>query len=308
MSNLYDVIIIGGGPAGLTAGQYSARAGLKALILDKSAHGGALAYASVIENYPGLKEPIAGKDLLTIFREQALRFGAEYKESKVIGTRLDGEIKEVYTMDDSYQSKTVIIATGSLGRKTTIEGETDFLGRGVSYCAICDAAFYKGKEVAVLGMSEEAIKESIYLTKFASRVYLISPVKLKERLEEINNLEILEGFTAIAIKGTDTVEEILLRDNRGEQKSLQISGVFVYLQGNKPITDFLGDAVELSEDGCIKMNSSMETNLPGVFCAGDVSCTEVRQVVVAASHGCIAALSVEQYISKRKRKRFDWHK
>lgn len=308
MSEIYDVIIIGGGPAGLTAAQYSSRAGLKTIVLDKSPHGGALAYASVIENYPGLKEPIAGKDLLSIFREQAIKFGAEYKESKVIGVRLEGETKEVYTMDNSYQSKTVIIATGSLGRKTTIEGETEFLGRGVSYCAICDAAFYRDKEVAVLGMSEEAIKESIYLTKFASKVYLISPLKLKETIEDITNLEILEGYSAISIKGNDTVETIILREQKGEQKSLSISGVFVYLQGNKPITDFLGDTVELLEDGCIKANSSMETNISGVYCAGDVSCTGIRQVVVAASHGCIAALSAEQYISKRKRKRFDWHK
>ncbi|HIJ59024.1 MAG TPA: FAD-dependent oxidoreductase [Nitrospirae bacterium] len=308
MSDVYDVIIIGGGPAGLTAAQYSARAGLRTLILDKSPYGGALAYASVIENYPGLKEPMAGKDLLNIFREQALRFGAVYKETKVIGVKLDQEIKDIYTMDETYQAKVVIIATGSLGRKTTIEGEAEFLGRGVSYCAICDSAFYRGKVVCVLGTSEEAIREAIYLTKFASKVFLISPIRLKEEIEALSNLEILEGYSALAIKGSDTVHTVILRDNKGEKREISLDGVFVYLQGNKPITDFLGDSLELSEDGCIKTNSSMETNVPGVFCAGDVSCTEIRQVVVAASHGCISALSAEQFISKRKKKKFDWHK
>ena len=164
---MYDVVIIGGGPAGLSAAQYAARGRLNTLVLDKSKTAGALAFTSKIENYPGLPEPLPGNELLDIFREQAVGFGAEYVETQVIGAKLDAEIKEVYTMDKTYQAKTLIIATGSMGRKPSITGEKEFLGRGVSYCAICDAAFYKGKTVCVIGDSEEAVKEAGVLTRFA---------------------------------------------------------------------------------------------------------------------------------------------
>lgn len=308
MSNLYDVLIIGGGPAGLTAAQYSARAGLKTLVIDKSPSAGALAYASIIENYPGFKEPIRGKDLLSLFREQAIGFGAQYNESQVIGVRLEGDTKEVYTMDSTYKCSALIIATGSMGRKPTIKGEAEFLGRGVSYCAVCDAAFYRGKKVSVIGGSEEALKEAEYLTRFADRVLLLSPVKLKETPGQIPNLEIHEGITVTVITGSSVVESLTVKDSSGKESTIPIDGVFIYLQGNKPITDFLGESLALTDEGAIPMKQSMETNIPGVFCAGDVTSTEVRQVVVAASQGCIAALSAEQYITKRKRKRFDWHK
>ena len=152
---LYDVIIIGGGPAGLSAAQYAARSGMKTIVLDKSSTAGALAFTSKIENYPGLPDPISGKDLLDIFRKQATAFGAEYQEQQVVGVKLDDEIKEVFTMNGSFRGKSVIIATGSMGRKPTIKGEAEFLGRGVSYCAVCDAAFYRGKTVCVVGDSEE---------------------------------------------------------------------------------------------------------------------------------------------------------
>src|SRR5208283_4688082 len=247
---LYDVVIIGGGPAGLSAAQYAARAKLKTVVIDKSSTAGSLAYASLIENYPGLENPMTGKELLEFFRKQALVFGAEYVESQVIGCSLQGEIKEVLTMDRTFQAKTVIVATGSMGRKATIKGEADFLGRGVSYCAICDAAFFKGKTVCVIGDSEEAVKEAGVLTRFAETTYLIAPSqKLKVRDDhpvlKMDTLRIILGHTV--------------------------------------------------------------TSLPGVFAAGDVTCTEVRQVIVAAANGCVAALSAEKYIFQRKRRRYDWH-
>lgn len=309
---LYDVVIIGGGPAGLTAGQYAARAGLRTVILDKSASAGALAFASVIENYPGVG-PISGKELLDIFREQAVGFGAEYIETQVIGVNLTGEVKETYTMDRTYKSKAVIIATGAMGRKPTIKGEAEFLGRGVSYCAVCDAAFFKGKTVCVLGDSEEALKEAGYLSRFAETVYLISPSS-KLKVEEDNpnlripNLKIMLGYTATEIQGNEVVERIRLRNSEGKEETLELSGVFVYLHGSRPIVDFLQGALELSDDECIVTNKMMETSIPGVFAAGDVTCTEVRQVVIAAAHGCIAALSAEKYITQRKRRRYDWAK
>lgn len=310
--SLYDVVIIGGGPAGLSAAQYASRAKLKTVVLDKSATAGALAFASLIENYPGLERPVTGKELLNIFRKQAIDFGAEYVEAQVIGVSLGGEVKEVFTMDKTYQGRTVIIATGSMGRKPTIKGEAEFLGRGVSYCAVCDAAFFKGKTVCVLGDSEEAVKESGYLTRFAETVYLISPSqKLKvdedNPILKIQNLRVILGHTVTSIEGSELVERIRLKDIKGNESTIDLSGVFVYLHGSRPVVDFLQGSVELSEDECIFTNKMMETSIPGVFSAGDVTCTEVRQVVVAAAHGCIAALSAEKYIFHRKRRRYDWH-
>lgn len=311
--HLYDVIIIGGGPAGLSAAQYAARSNLKTVVIDKSKTAGALAFASKIENYPGLAEPMTGKELLDIFRGQAIRFGAEYIEAQVVGVSLEGEIKEVYTMEATYKGRTVIIATGSMGRKPTIKGEKEFLGRGVSYCAICDAAFFRGKTVCVIGDSEEAVKEAGLLTGFAETVYLISP-SMKLKVEEghpvlkKDNLKVLTGHTVTSIEGSDVVERIKMIDHENNESTLELSGVFVYLHGSKPVVDFLGEKVELSEDECVVTNRMMETSIPGVFAAGDVTCTEVRQVVIAAANGCVAALSADKYIHHRKRRRYDWAK
>ncbi|MFZ3121966.1 MAG: FAD-dependent oxidoreductase [Thermodesulfovibrionales bacterium] len=313
MSDLYDVIIIGGGPAGLSAAQYAARAKLKTIVLDKSRTAGALAFAHRIENYPGLSEPLTGKELLDIFRKQATNFGAEYAEVQVIGVNLSSNVKEVFTMDKNYSGKTVIIATGSMGRKPTIKGEAEFLGKGVSYCAICDAAFYKGKTVCVIGDSEEAVKEAGLLTKFAETVYLISPssrLKVEDDYPVLSepHLKILLGQSVTAIEGTEIVERIKMSGADKKETSLEVSGVFAYLHGNKPVVDFLGGNVELSEEECIIANRMMETSIPGVFAAGDMTCTEVRQIVVAAANGCVAALSAERYITHRSRRRYDWAK
>ncbi len=310
--SVYDVVIIGGGPGGLSAAQYASRAKLKTVVIDKSATAGALAFASLIENYPGLERPVTGKELLDIFRKQAIDFGAEYAEAQVIGVSLEGEVKQVFTMDKTYEGKTIIIATGSMGRKPTIKGEAELLGRGVSYCAVCDAAFFKGKDVCVIGDSEEAAKEAGYLTKFADTVYLISPSR-KLKVDDdhpalkIPNLKAVLGNTVTSIEGSELVERIWLKDTQGSESILELSGVFVYLHGSKPVIDFLQGAVEVSEDECVSTNKMMETNIPGVFSAGDVTCTEVRQVVVAAAHGCVAALSAEKYIFHRKRRKYDWH-
>lgn len=307
---IYDVVIIGGGPAGLSAAQYASRSKLKTIVLDKSATAGALAYAASIENYPGLERPVSGKELLRIFRDQAVRFGAEYRELQVIGVKLDSEIKEVFTMEGTYRGRTVIIATGSMGRKATIKGEAEFLGRGVSYCAVCDAAFFKGKEVCVIGNSEEAVKEAGYLTRFAASVHLISPTpKLKAEGHpalQSANLKVVPDTVVTAIEGSDIVERVRLRDSRNSERELPLSGVFVYLQGSRPVVEFLNGAVELTEQECIDSNRMMETPLPGVFAAGDVICTETRQVVTAVSNGCVAALSAEKYIHHRSRRRYDW--
>jgi len=310
--DLYDVVIIGGGPAGLAAGQYAARGQLKAVILDKSATAGALAYSSRIENYPGLARPVPGKELLDIMRQQAIDFGAEYVETQIVGVNISGEIKEAIAMDRAFSGKTVIIATGSMGRKPSIQGEGEYLGRGVSYCAVCDAAFYRGMKVCVIGNSEEAIKEAGVLSRFAETVYLIAPSQklyaedhpvLKEP-----NVKVLLGYKVTAIEGSELVERIRMRDAEDKETEMALAGVFVYLYGNKPVVDFLFGAIETNEEGCIPVNAMMETSIPGVFAAGDVTCSEIRQVVVAASQGCISALSAERYLFKRKKVRMDWAK
>ena len=309
---VYDVVIIGGGPAGLTAGQYASRARLKTIILDKSATAGALAYSSRIENYPGLTKPLPGKELLDIMREQAIGFGAEYVEAQIVGVNLSGEMKEAITMNMPISGKTMIIATGSMGRKPGIKGEGEFLGKGVSYCAICDAAFYRGFKVCVIGNSEEAVKEAGVLARFAETVYLISPTpKLHVDDHPVfkePNVKVLAGYTVTSIEGKELVEKIKMTNPEKKEAELELAGVFVYLHGNKPVVDFLYNAIETNEDGCIPVNAMMETSVPGVFAAGDVTCTEVRQVVVAASQGCLAALAAEKYLYKRTRYKMDWGK
>jgi thioredoxin reductase (NADPH) len=308
---LYDVVIIGGGPAGLSAAQYAARANLKTIVLDKSPTAGALAFANKIENYPGLIKPLSGKELLSIFREQAKKFGAEYVETQVTGAKLKDEIKEVYTVDKTYKGKTVIIATGAMGRKPSIKGERRFLGKGVSYCAVCDAAFFKDRTVCVIGNSEEAVKEAELLKKFAKTIYLIAPLKefhISKGLVS-KGLKLITGHRIVAIDGGDVVTKVRIQDiETGKERDIPTDGVFIYLHGNKPIVDFLNFSVDLSDEECIITNKMMETSIPGVFAAGDVTCVGVRQVVVAAAYGCIAALSAEKYIHHRKRRRYDWSK
>jgi thioredoxin reductase (NADPH) len=310
--DVYDVVIIGGGPAGLSAAQYSARSRLKTVVLDKSSTAGALAYTNMIENYPGICEPMSGRELLNIFKRQALGFGAEYLEdTQVIGVKLDGEVKEVHTMDRTFKGRAVIIATGAMGRKATIKGESEFLGRGVSYCAICDAAFFKGKTVCVLGDSEEAVKEAGLLSRYAGTVYLIAPL---DRLKvgddhpalKAPNLKVMLGYRVKAIEGSDVVERIRMVDSKEQESVLELSGVFVYIHGSRPVVDFLGEMVETSEEECVVTNRLMYTSIPGVFAAGDVTCTEVRQVVIAAANGCTAALSADKYLHHRKRTKYDW--
>ncbi len=309
--NRYDVIIVGGGPAGLTAAQYTARAKLKTIVLDKSSLSGALAYTGRIENYPGVK-PMSGVELLNILNEQAIDFGAEYVQTQVVGIDITGEPKKVFTMKGEYTAGAIIIATGSMGRRPTLKGEEDFLGKGVSYCASCDAAFFGGKIAAIVGSSMEALEEADVVAKYAKKVYIISPYKKLPRSKqpepviENQKVEVLYETHMKAIYGDEVVKGITVADSSGKENNIAVDGVFMYLHGTRPITDFLQGSIDITEDGCIEVDRGMQTSIDGVFAAGDVTCKKVRQAIISAAEGCIAALSAERYLYHRKGTVSDW--
>ncbi|MHB1006497.1 MAG: NAD(P)/FAD-dependent oxidoreductase [Chloroflexota bacterium] len=307
----YDVAIVGSGPAGTTAGIYAARARLKAILIDKANLGGALGITSRIANYPGIgyDREMSGADLLSLMHEHARAFGVEFLQTQVFGLDLSGEIKEIYTSDRTVRSKTVILATGAGSRENKLPGEEEFLGRGVSYCAICDAAFYNGKTAAVLGSSQETVEEALVLSKFASGVFVFNPTpqfvadaEAVEQLTESPGVQVRYRHRALAIEGGDTVKTLRLRGPEGEV-SFAVDGVFVYLPGNKPATGFLEGTLELDERGFIHTDAHLATSVPGVFAAGDVRGADVQQVVIACADGCIAALSADKHINKRERAR-----
>ncbi|MGB4595381.1 MAG: FAD-dependent oxidoreductase [Anaerolineaceae bacterium] len=314
-NTIYDVIIIGGGPAGASAGIYTARAGLKTAILDKGITTGALGITSKIANFPGIPHEISGADLLEVIRQQAISFGAEFIDDKAIGTDLQSNPKTVYGNLNVYTAKSVIIATGSMGRGNRVSGEEKLLGRGVSYCAVCDAAFYKGKKVAVAGSTDEAVEEALYLTQFASEVLFLSPIpeinapeSLVKELEDQPHVKMMRGAVLREIQGEQKVDAIIIGTRTAKPKTYLVDGVFVYLQGGKPITDFLKGQLELAETGCLVVDREYQTAIPGVFAIGDVLCQHIKQAVVAAADGAIAAIAAEKFIRGRKQMGFDWNK
>jgi len=313
-STLYDILIIGGGPAGATAGIYSARAGLKVGILDKGLTTGALGTTSKIANYPGVDGEISGADLLKVMRKQAQGFGAEFINDKAIGSDLSSNPKVIFGNFGVYSARAIIIATGSMGRANLIKGEAELLGRGVSYCAVCDAAFFKGKDVAVIGKSDEAIEEALYLTRFVKTLHFFSPTEqvnvpaetLAELTEKVN-VVMHPGSVVREICGEQKVEclRVSVRGSK-EEESLPVEGAFVYLQGGKPITDFVAGQLEISEEGCLQVDRENQTAIPGVYAVGDVLCSHLKQAVIAASDGAVAAISAEKWLRGKARYRTDW--
>ena len=309
VSDTYDIIIIGGGPAGLTAAQYASRANLKVIILDRPQIAGALHLAGMVENYPGLIEPLTGQALLDIFRDQALKFGAIYEEEKVVGVKLDSEMKEVYGLKANYLGKAVIIASGSMARQAGIPGEAQYIGRGVSYCATCDAPFFRGLTVCVVGDTAEAVKEADYLAGFAKCVYLIMSRKAPEGIDINPSIHVITSSSLISIAGDNVVKRILVkRFDSSRDQQIETDGVFIYLHGAAPSVDFLDSSIATGDKACIVTHQSTNTSIPGVYAAGDVTCSAVRQVVVSAAYGCIAALEAEKYIRQRRGHRYDWSK
>ncbi len=314
-NEVYDLVIVGGGPAGATAAIYAARANLKTAVLDKGLTTGALGITSKIANYPGIEGEISGAELLSIMRKQAISFGAQFIDDKAIGADLKATPKLIFGNQGVYQARAVVIATGSMGRSNLIKGEAEFLGRGVSYCAVCDAAFFKGTDLVVTGSSDEAVEEALYLTRFARKVTLIAPAaelrapqELVAELEAKPNAEILRGTVVREVLGKERVSAVRYMTRGKKEQELAVSGVFVYLQGGVPVTDWLQGQLELSETGCLRVDSEYQTAIPGVFAVGDVLCLQIKQAVIAAADGAIAAIAADKYLRGRKQLGFDWSK
>ena len=309
-----DVVIIGGGPGGCTCALYTSRSNLKTVILDKNPSVGALAITHQIANYPGVPVDISGEKLLTLMREQAVQYGTDYRRAQVFGIDASGEWKMVYTPEGTFKAKALVLASGAMGRPASFKGEADFLGKGVSYCATCDGAFYKNREVAVVGVNKEAIEVATVLTKFASTVHWITSSDPKSDNEEAmelmdnSNIKHWSRTRLLEILGDDMgVNGVVVKNKQEENPiNLNLDGVFVYMSGSKPITDFLGDQIALKEDGGVIVDDFMSTNSDGVWAIGDIRNTPFKQAVVAASDGCIAAMSIDRYLNSRKNIRVDW--
>ena len=300
----YDVVIIGGGPSGLTAGLYASRARLSSLLIEKAATGGYIVNAGLVENYPGFPQGISGLELAELMNKQAAKYGLETLLAEVNGLELRGKQKVVKTTEGDIVAKAVIIAGGSDRVKLGVPGEEEFTGKGVAYCALCDAAFYRDLPVAVVGGGNAAINEALELSKFASKVTVIHRRQelravriLQERAFAEPKIEFLWNAVVEAIEGEDMVKRLRLRNVlTGEKSVLAISGIFVAI-GFKPNTDYLKGILSLDATGAIITNEKMETEVPGIFAAGDIRSGSIRQVIAAAGDGAVAAIYAERFIA-----------
>ncbi len=301
----YDVIIIGGGPAGLTAGLYTARARRKSLLMEKGLLGGLITYASEVENFPGFPEGISGMELGERLHQQATKYGLETIYADATGIKLQGERKVITTAGGDFSAGAVIVASGSERLKLGIPGEEEFTGRGVSFCATCDASFFADQPVAVIGGSNAALNEALDLAKVTSRVTLIhrrdqlrATRILQERAFSEPKIEIMWNTTASHIEGTGTVKQLRLRNVlTGEGSILEIAGVFIAI-GFKPNTEFVKELLPLDEDGQIFTNRQQETEIAGIFAAGDVRSGSPKQAIAAAGDGATAGFFADRFLSK----------
>lgn len=296
---MYDVIIIGGGPAGLSAGIYAARARLKTAILEKQMPGGQAGVTDFIENYPGYPDGVQGSELAMKMLEQAQKFGCEFLYDEV--THVDLTTKKVTTSSGEYTWKALIICTGADPRNLNIPGEDTLTGRGISFCATCDGALFSGKTVAVIGGGDSAVKEALFLTKFASKVFVIhrrdelrAEKIIQEKAFDNPRIEFIWDTVATAISGEQRVTGVTLKNVKtGKEKTLSVDGIFIYI-GRMPNTSLFD--VE-KDSGYIVTDENMHTSVAGVFAAGDCRKKQHRQVATAVGDGAAAAMSAEEYIS-----------
>ena len=302
-----DLVILGGGPAGLTAAIYSARAKMNMILLENAILGGQVRNSYTIENYPGFKS-VEGSTLADIMHEQAMELGAVIDEfDPIIDIKLSDNEKLVETGNYIYKAKTVIIATGASPKKLPIPSEKEFSGKGIHYCAVCDGAMYEGKNIGVVGGGNSALEEAIFLTKFAKKVYLIRRYDYfrgeKSLLHEAENnekIEILYNTDLVDVKGSNFVDKAIVKDTKtNEERELEVSAIFGYIGTEPKTSEFEGD-LELNKYGYIITDENMRTNIAGVYAAGDVREKEYRQITTAVADGTIAALEAEKYVVENK--------
>jgi thioredoxin reductase (NADPH) len=301
-----DLIIIGGGPAGLTAGLYACRSRLNVILIEKAITGGQVMTTELIENYPGFPEGISGPELAQKFYTHALNFGLEKLDAEVIKIEIDGKIKKI-TLDSGevYRAKTIILATGANPRKLGVTGEDKLRGRGVSYCATCDGAFFKNKRICIVGGGDTAVEEAIYLTKFVTQLYIIHRREqlratkiIQERAFTNPKIKIIWNSVVESINGDESVESVNLKNVKtNEIIQLPLEGVFVFV-GYDPNTEFVKDILKLDQQGYVIVNDILETSASGIFAAGDVNNRFLKQVSTAVGDGATAAVAAEKYIEE----------
>jgi thioredoxin reductase (NADPH) len=300
----YDIVITGAGPAGLTAGLYAARARRRAAVLERGVIGGQIALTDLVENYPGFPDGINGFDLAQAMQQQAQKYGMEMQYVEVTGLERQGPLHVVKTTEDDYLAKAVILTSGAEYVHLGVPGEIELTGKGVSYCATCDAAFFKDQVCAVVGGGDAAIDEGLFVARFASKVHVVhrrgelrASKILRERAFATPNMEFVWNSVVTEIQGKDEVRALRLRNvQSGAESTLDVSGVFIFI-GLRPNTDYLKGLLKMDEGGHIYVNEWMETEIPGLFAAGDVRVNSARQVVTAAGDGATAAIRADHYIA-----------
>ncbi|WP_123052755.1 thioredoxin-disulfide reductase [Clostridium sp. JN-1] len=307
MSHLYDCVIIGGGPAGLSAGIYASRSRMNTLLIERAKYGGQATTTDELENYPGSIEDCTGTSLSQRMKSQAMNFGTKFVKDEIIDVDLDGEVKVIKGKNDKYEARTVIIATGANPRLSGFKNEKELRGRGISYCATCDADFFTDLDVAVVGGGDSAITEAIYLTKFAEHVTVIhrrdelrAVKSLQEKAFANDKISFIWNSTVEEAVGDEILEELVIKNKiTGEKSKLKVNGCFVFV-GYNPISELFKGKVSMDGREYIITDEDMRTNVPGVFAAGDIRKKSLRQVITAAADGAIAATTAEKYIEENK--------
>lgn len=300
---MYDIIIIGSGPAGLSAAIYAQRACLDTIVIEKNGiSGGQVLNTWEVDNYPGFPG-VTGFELSRQFREHANKLGARVVQDEVVQVELSGNVKKVVCEEETYEARCVILASGAHHRTLEVPGEEELRGAGVSYCATCDGAFFRGRTVAVVGGGDAALEDAIFLARMCEKVYIVhrrdklrGAKRLQERLQALENIEFVWNSETVAIEGDGQVEALRLRQTKtGEERRLDVDGVFIAV-GIAPESELYAGQLELDEQGYIRADESGQTSVPGVFAAGDVRTKALRQILTAASDGANCVASAERYL------------